>query len=166
VNRYVMDPSHIAPSRSDANSNGHFPMGNHVTAGTPRGFNLAQMPFNLAGNGMQNGFGLQGLFNPAIAGTWEAGYGGDGHQAGPMRRGGSRFNSRTGPYDRRPGDRRNPRTGENGRLSPPSRGGRPGGGARYGEGGPGPMQSTQGRSIKSYEDLDAVNNGGNSELNY
>jgi hypothetical protein len=118
---------------------------------------------------MANGFNLQNLFNPAITGSWDAGFGGDDrHQAGPMRRGGGRFtNNRSGPYDRQARDGRNPRMGGgNGRLTPPPRGGRPGGGARFGEGGPGPMQSTQGRSIKSYEDLDAVGNGGNGELNY
>lgn len=157
-----MDPAHIAPSRSDANSNGHFPMGNHVAAtGTPRGFNLANMNINLANGGM-NGINLGALFNPALGG-WDpsSGYD-DRHQAGPMRRGGHRFNNRTGPYDRQARDGRN-RTA--GRLTPPPRGGR-GGGPRFGDGGPGPVQSTQGRSIKSYEDLDAVETGGNGELNY
>src|ERR1700760_2009014 len=82
VNRYVLDPAHIAPSRSDANSNGHFPMGNHIAAGTPRGFNLANMPFGLANNGPQNGFNLQTLFNPAMGSNWDGNFG-DGHQAGP-----------------------------------------------------------------------------------
>ncbi|KAF2467575.1 uncharacterized protein BDR25DRAFT_63892 [Lindgomyces ingoldianus] len=170
VNTYVLDPAHIAPSRSDANSNGHFPMGNHVAAGTPRGFNLANMPFGLAGNSVQNGFNLQALFNPAGlggAGNWGPGFGDDDrHQSGPTRRGGHRFNNRSGPYDRQQRDGRSGRpNGGNGRLTPPPRGGRGGGGPRYGEGGPGNIQSTQGRSIRSYEDLDAVS-GGNTELNY
>jgi len=159
VNTYVMDPAHIAPSRSDANSNGHFPMGNHVAAtGTPRGFNLANM-------GMpNNGLNMQGLFNPAMGSNWDSNYGHDErHQSGPMRRGGQRFNSRSGPYDRQPRDGRSRPVG--GRLTPPPRGARPGG-LRFGEGGPGPVQSVQGRSIKSYEDLDAVGNGGSGELNY
>lgn len=158
-----MDPAHIAPSRSDANSNGHFPMGNHVAAtGTPRGFNLANMNINLANGGM-NGLNLQAMFNPAM-GNWDPTFGHDErHQAGPMRRGGHRFNNRSGPYDRQPRDGRNRTTG---RLTPPPlRGGRAGG-PRFGDGGPGPVQSTQGRSIKSYEDLDAVGTGGNGELNY
>lgn len=157
VNTYVMDPAHIAPSRSDANSNGHFPMGNHVAAtGTPRGFNLANM-------GMPNN-GLNMMFNPAMGSNWDGNYGHDDrHQAGPMRRGGPRFNSRSGPYDRQPRDGRNRPVG--GRLTPPPRGGR-NGGPRFGEGGPGPVQSVQGRSIKSYEDLDAVGNGASGELNY
>jgi hypothetical protein len=168
VNTYVLDPAHIAPSRSDANSNGHFPMGNHITAGTPRGFNLSQMPFNLGASNMQPGFNMP-MFNPAITGgNWDPGFGHDDrHQGGPMRRGGGRFGSnRPGPYDRQPRDNRNPRfNGGNGRLTPP-RGGQRGGNLRFGDGGPGPVQSTQGRSIKSYEDLDAVGNGGNGELNY
>ncbi|KAF1959085.1 hypothetical protein CC80DRAFT_467390 [Byssothecium circinans] len=150
VNTYVMDPAHIAPSRSDANSNGHFPMGNHVAAtGTPRGFNLANL-----------GVGMGAMFNPAL-GNWDPGFGHDDrHQGGPMRRGGHRFNNRAaGPYDRQNRDGRN-RNG--GRLTPPPR--RNGG--RFGDGGPGPVQSTQGRSIKSYEDLDAVGGGGGGELNY
>ncbi|KAF1995892.1 hypothetical protein P154DRAFT_525991 [Amniculicola lignicola CBS 123094] len=167
VNRYVMDPAHIAPSRSDANSNGHFPIGNHVTAGTPRGFNLQNLPFGMPNNGMQNGFNLQNLMNPALAGNWDAGFGQDGHQAGPNRRGGGRFNSRTNPYDRQQRGGRDPRfNGGGGRLTPPPRGGRVAAAGRFGDGGPGPIQSVQGRSIKSYEDLDAVGSGGNGELNY
>jgi hypothetical protein len=160
VNTYVMDPAHIAPSRSDANSNGHFPMGNHVGAtGTPRGFNLANMSMGMANNGMN----LQAMFNPAMASNWDSNFSHDDrHQSGPMRRGGQRFNNRTGPYDRQARDGRNRPVG--GRLTPP-RGARPGG-SRFGEGGPGPVQSVQGRSIKSYEDLDAVGGGGSGELNY
>ncbi|CAE7002401.1 hypothetical protein CFE70_001295 [Pyrenophora teres f. teres 0-1] len=165
VNSYVVDPAHIAPSRSDANSNGHFPMGNHVQAtGTPRGFNLASMNMSMAAsNGMQNGMHLGGLFNPAMGGNWDPNAVHD-DRAGPMRRGGHRFNNRTGPYDRQSRDGRGRPAVNGGRLSPP-RGGRPGP-LRYGEGGPGPVQSVQGRSIKSYEDLDAVGGGGSGELNY
>lgn len=154
VNTYVMDPSHIAPSRSDANSNGHFPMGNHNAAtGTPRGFNLATM--GMAGN-------LPQLFNPGM-GTWDSNYGHDDrHQTGAMRRTGQRFNNRTGPYDRQGRDGRNRPAG--GRLTPP-RGVR-NGGMRFGEGGPGPVQSVQGRTLKNYEDLDAMGGGASGELNY
>jgi hypothetical protein len=162
VNSYVLDPAHIAPSRSDANSNGHFPMGNHVQAtGTPRGFNLANMSMGMSGNGM-SAMNAGGMFNPAMGGSWDAAAG--MHDAGAMRRGGQRFNNRTGPYDRQNRDRRNPPSGASGRLTPP-RGGRPGV-QRYGDGGPGPLQSTQGRQIKSYEDLDAVGGDGSGELNY
>jgi hypothetical protein len=134
-------------------------MGNHVQAtGTPRGFNLASMNMGMPGNGMNIG----GMFNPAM-GNWDPNAPHDDRQSGPMRRGGGRFNNnRTGPYDRQNRDGRNR---SNGRLTPPPRGGRPGA-QRYGDGGPGPVQSTQGRSIKSYEDLDAVGGGGSGELNY
>ncbi|KAH9879265.1 hypothetical protein J1614_002704 [Plenodomus biglobosus] len=164
VNSYVVDPAHIAPSRSDANSNGHFPMGNHVQAtGTPRGFNLANMGMG-PNNGMQNAMNLGALFNPAMGGNWDPNAVHD-DRSGPMRRGGHRFNSRSGPYDRQPRDGRPRTVGINGRLTPPPRGGRQGP-QRYGEGGPGPVQSVQGRSIKSYEDLDAVGADGSGELNY
>lgn len=134
-------------------------MGNHVQAtGTPRGFNLANMSI-MPGNGMQNG-----MFNPAL-GNWDPTSMDDRHQAGPNRRGGHRFNNRTGPYDRQNRDGRNRPNAAGGRLTPPPRGGRPGQ-PRFGDGGPGPVQSTQGRSIKSYEDLDAVGGGGGGELNY
>lgn len=165
VNSYVVDPAHIAPSRSDANSNGHFPMGNHVQAtGTPRGFNLANMNLAMAGSNGMNGMNLQAMFNPAMGGSWDPNAVHD-DRAGPMRRGGHRFNSRSGPYDRQPRDGRNRVPGGNGRLTPPPRGGRPGP-TRFGEGGPGPVQSVQGRQIKSYEDLDAVGGDGSGELNY
>ncbi len=91
-----------------------------------------------------------------------------------MRRGGARYNNpRPGPYDRRV-----PRYGgNNGRLSPPLRGmtmgGRGGGGAgggKWGDGAGGqtvgPREAVQGRSLKSYEDLDAVGGSAGGELNY
>lgn len=105
------------------------------------------------------------------------------HQAGPMRRGGGRFNNqRPGPYDRR-----QPRYGSNGRLSPPrgmgmGMGMGPGmgmmgmmrgsgaGGPKWADGagvqGIGPQEAIQGRAIKSYQDLDAVGGSGGGELNY
>lgn len=81
------------------------------------------------------------------------------------------MNNRTGPYDRRSTPRYGPETG---RLSPPpgSRGGRMGSsGGRWGDGAAGgatvgPREAVQGRSLKSYEDLDAVAGGAGSELNY
>jgi hypothetical protein len=122
------------------------------------------MSMGMPGNGMQNGMNMGGMFNPAM-GNWDASGAHDDRQSGPMRRGGGRFNNnRTGPYDRQNRDGRNRPNGANGRLTPP-RGARPGT-QRYGDGGPGPVQSTQGRSIKSYEDLDAVGGGGGGELNY
>ncbi|KAK3943645.1 serrate RNA effector molecule [Diplogelasinospora grovesii] len=197
INAYVIDPSHIAPSRTDANSNGHFPPANgQQPTGTPRGFNLQ----NYAMNSMLNfpGFpmpvfppGMMGAGNNAMgaAAGWHApGAGGDdrGGAGGPIRRGGAmgaggggRFQNRTGPYDRR----QNPRWGSQGAMDPMtmmgppipgSRGGigRPGGPAnRWGDGAAGgaamgPREAVQGRTIKSYEDLDQVSGGVGGELNY
>ncbi|EEP76532.1 conserved hypothetical protein [Uncinocarpus reesii 1704] len=214
VNAYVLDPAHISPSRSDAASNGHFPFPpGHVPAGTPRGFNFANMPFNFGANGSMAGAAFQGM-PPSSAGGlpgfmnasgWAAGGmamanagGAPGlHNPGVIRRG--RHFNRTGPYDRRGGrfggtGGTGPGTG--GRLSPvrgmfgtPHAGapyippGHPAavaagmagfgpGGGRWGDtagGGPqamGPREAVQGRSLKSYEDLDAVGGDGNGELNY
>lgn len=95
-----------------------------------------------------------------------------GHHVGPVRRGGGRFNNqRSGPYDRR---QQNPRFGGNGRLTPPRNGMPPrmgGGAGKWGDGAGGlqtmgPREAVQGRSLKSYEDLDAVNGSGGAELNY
>ncbi|KAJ9648474.1 hypothetical protein H2201_000810 [Coniosporium apollinis] len=173
VNLYVLDPAHIAPSRTDANSNGHFPLNNHTVAGTPRGFSLSNMPFGMPPmNGMPNPaafqafFGQQGQMFGQGAGPGDE----DRHGAGPMRRGNMRMNSNRmpGPYDRQQRDSRNMRW-NNGRLTPPRAGvGRPTGGTRFTEGGAatvGPREAVQGRSLKSYEDLDAAG-GGTAELNY
>jgi hypothetical protein len=195
VNNYVLDPAHIAPSRTDANSNGHFPLSNqHMAQGTPRGFNLGQMPMNgfqpYGPPGNFNGFQNFGSHQVQMPGGWMPGNqgmmmdgGGEGmHSVGPMRRGGGRFQQRQpGPYDRR-----GPRYGgqNNGRLSPSNRsggggmgmgmgmgrGGFGGGPGRWGDGAGaqtvGPKEAVQGRSLKSYEDLDAVGGGGGAELNY
>jgi len=176
VNTYVLDPAHIAPSRSDANSNGHFPPVNgHMQTGTPRGFNLNQ--FQMAG--LPPVTGPTGFlpFFPGVQGAppgWAGAPLEDRGGVGPIRRGGGpRFtNTRPGPYDRRP---RDPRFGsESGRLSPPGlragqmRGGLSGGN-RWGDGAGaavGPREAVQGRSLKSYEDLDAVAGAGGGELNY
>ncbi|KAI9846303.1 MAG: hypothetical protein M1838_001333 [Thelocarpon superellum] len=182
VNQYVLDPAHIAPSRSDANSNGHFPNGYHYPSGTPRGFNLSHMPmgFNpvLGGNGMfppSVGFPVTSFHQP-IQRSDAAGFGAgdDRHQTGPVRRGGRYGGSnRPGPYDRRPRDGRDPRwaAGAGGGLSPPHGGmSRPSGAGKWGDGAGGmavlPREAVQGRSLKSYEDLDAVGGGGGGELNY
>ncbi|PQE24708.1 arsenite resistance Ars2 protein [Rutstroemia sp. NJR-2017a WRK4] len=180
VNTYVLDPAHIAPSRSDANSNGHFPPANgHVPAGTPRGFNLQN--FGMNGLNPMQGFIPPTGFPPFLAGhavqapmNWTAG--GDNRGPGPIRRGAGRYqtNARTGPYDRRPNpqQRWDPTAG---RLSPPGTGRRGGaatsGSTRWGDGAQGgttvgPREATAGRSLKSYEDLDAVAGAGSGELNY
>lgn len=158
-----MDPSHIAPSRSDANSNGHFPSANGPSAtGTPRGFNLQ----NFAMNGMMGmpGFPMPGgnfppLFAGMQGGNWNSG--GDDRAGGPIRRGGMGGRGgqyRSGPYDRRGGGRYD------------GGGGRGRGGSRWGDGAGGaaggPREAVQGRSLKSYEDLDHVAGGGGGELNY
>ncbi|KAL4806357.1 hypothetical protein BDV18DRAFT_139314 [Aspergillus unguis] len=204
VNAYVLDPARIAPSRSDANSNGHFPLNSHQNhTGTPRGFSLASMPPYMSA-GVPPGFqGMPGAGLPGMMRlnnqSWAANgmAGGDHadlHQPGVMRRGGNRFNNRSGPYDRR-GNRHGPQG--MGRLSPArgmlnmGSGGRlPPGGTPYippghpaaalaGPGGfpdamhsapaqqaMGPREAVQGRSLKSYEDLDAVGGAGSGELNY
>ncbi|CAK3997653.1 related to arsenite-resistance 2 [Lecanosticta acicola] len=167
VNRYVLDPAHIAPSRSDANSNGHFPLNNHAPTGTPRGFQLNQafpMGFNPMAAGMPpaQAAGMTAMFsqgqpvgvpgmwaNPAMSGV------------GPMRSNGRNF-AMNGGY-RMPGPYA--RTGR-GRM-PSMSGGRPGMGAF--EGGiatMGPTEAVAGRSLRSYEDLDADKGEGTGELNY
>ncbi|PWY89138.1 hypothetical protein BO70DRAFT_368938 [Aspergillus heteromorphus CBS 117.55] len=195
VNSYVLDPARIAPSRSDANSNGHFPLGSgQGQTGTPRGFSLASLPPYLAGSVPP---GFSGVPGSGIPGFMGAGVPGDGsglHQPGVVRRGGGRYNNRSGPYDRR-GNRHGAPGMGSGRLSPPRglpsmyAGGRlPASGPPYippghpaaalmGAGGfidsmgsgsaqQGPREAVQGRSLKSYEDLDAVGGSGSGELNY
>ncbi|KAL7628877.1 hypothetical protein AAE478_000392 [Parahypoxylon ruwenzoriense] len=171
INAYVLDPAHIAPSRTDANSNGHFPPANGQTQqGTPRGFNLQ----NFTMNNMVPPFpGFPGLPMPPLftgshggvqAPGWSAG--GEERGVGPIRRGGAnqaRFQNRTGPYDRR---QQQGRWGQDGQGAGRGRGGA----SRWGDGAGGaavgPREAVQGRSLKSYEDLDHVAGGGGGELNY
>ena len=90
---------------------------------------------------------------------------------GPMRKGGGRFgggNRMAGPYDRQAvaGGRRS--FGAGGRGMNGGGMGRPG---RFPDAAPGsmavgPQEATQGRALKSYEDLDAVEGGGGAELDY
>ena len=180
VNTYVLDPAHIAPSRSDANSNGHFPPNAMAQAqGTPRGFNLANMPPLAAGfanfnsPGLFPNFGGQPVQMPPGWGNAQAAMFDDGnmmHGGGPMRRRGGGQNNRAGPYDRR-----QPRfNNNNGRLSPRGVGngmmipGRPSfsGDGASGVRGIGPTEAVVGRTMKSYQDLDAVAGGGSGELDY
>jgi hypothetical protein len=167
----VLDPSHIAPSRTDANSNGHFPVGNnqHFQAGTPRGFN-ANMAFPFQAG--SNGFNPMAFFQNPMAGgaPFVMAGGADGmRSAGPMRRGrgGSDNMRRPGPYDRNP--RNGSSAGISGRLTPPRGAGRPVGNMPNqwvdGRGG-GPKEAVQGRMLKAYDDLDAVGGSGSGELNY
>jgi uncharacterized C2H2 Zn-finger protein len=175
VNTYVLDPSHIAPSRSDANSNGHFPLPNnhHLNTGTPRGFSLSNMNMmNFNQNAMMNMQNMAAAagFIPGV--NFNNADGMNGHSAGPVRRGRGGYGNRSGPYDR---NQRNMQRGYNNMggmiqnmgMMPNSylaQGGKPGG--KWGDGtsnplaAMGPQQATQGRSIKSYEDLDAQPDGG------
>lgn len=167
-------------------------MNNHnITAGTPRGFNLASMPLMTAfppGFPPAPGFpGFPAAFGNHTVQTpngWPngtsnpMGTGDEMHAPGPMRRGGGRFNNvarQNGPYDRNQG---RPRYGNNGRLTPPRNGvpgrenARPGvnGVGKWGDAAGaqtvGPREAVQGRIIKSYEDLDAVGASAGGELNY
>lgn len=121
--------------------------------------------------GMQNG---PSSFMPGAHFNGQGMNGGAGHSGGPIRRGGGRYGNRAGPYDRNP---RNTQRGFNnigmmrGALPPGlnpgyiAQGGG-GGGGKWGDGAgggmnaTGPREAVQGRSIKSYEDLDAQPNGG------
>lgn len=159
VNRYVLDPAHIAPSRSDANSNGHFPLNNHAPSGTPRGFQLNQqfsMGFPM-GVGVPPMAGMPAMFQPAGVGASWAGNPAMGG-VGPMRTNGRNYVANgsyrmPGPYAR------------NGRARVPSMsGGRPGMGPA--DGSVGPSEAVAGRSLRSYEDLDADKGQGTGELNY
>ncbi|KAI1093602.1 hypothetical protein F5B19DRAFT_491201 [Rostrohypoxylon terebratum] len=173
INAYVLDPAHIAPSRTDANSNGHFPPSNGQTQqGTPRGFNLQ----NFTMNNMVPPFpGFPGM--PPMPTLFAGGHGvqapgwnagGEERGTGPIRRGGAnagRFQNRTGPYDRR--QQQQGRWGQDGQGMGRGRGGA----GRWGDGAAGgaavgPREAVQGRSLKSYEDLDHVAGGGGGELNY
>jgi hypothetical protein len=131
------------------------------------GFSMAMLQPGFMGNNNSVPGGQTGWHPP---GGDDRGSGGPG----PIRRGGAmgggRFQNRPGPYDRRP----NPRFGNmdgamNGSM--PSNRGRPGAINRWGDGAAGgaamgPREAVQGRTIKSYEDLDQVSGGGSGELNY
>lgn len=181
INAYVVDPAHIAPSRTDANSNGHFPTGNgQAPTGTPRGFNLQNFSMNSM---LPLGFPNMASFSQMFAagamqnpGSWNPAAGGEERGGGPIRRGGGfgnpggrgGYNNRSGPYDRP----RNPRWGqEGGGMSGGAMGGGRQRGGRWGDGAGGgaavgPREAIQGRTIKSYEDLDQVSGSGGGELNY
>lgn len=183
VNTYVLDPAHIAPSRSDANSNGHFPLNNMHPTGTPRGFNLNnQFPMGFPmGAGMPNPITPGGTTFPnpmfqqgplAMPTNWGPPGADFGmHQGGPMRQRTFQGNGARmpGPYDRtgRGGmGMRTPSFGDGGRGRMGSMSGRgsmlEGGAATLG-----PREAVQGRSLKSYEDLDAAGGlDGTAELNY
>lgn len=116
------------------------------------------------------GTNMMGVNPLNAAAGWQP-QGGDDRGGGPIRRGGGqagggRFQNRTGPYDRRPNQRWD--GGMNGMMGGR---GRPGSANRWGDGAPGnaaqiPREAVQGRTIKSYDDLDQAPGGGGSELNY
>jgi len=160
-------------------------MNNHtLTAGTPRGFNLSSIPMMAGFPSFTPGAGQFPPFpnfgshtvQPPAGWPMNMPNGEEMHQGGPMRRGGGRFNNmRTGPYDRR----QQPRYANDGRLTPlmgngnpmgARRGGFGGGGGKWGDGAGaqtvGPKEAVLGRTIKKYDDLDAVAGGGGEELNY
>ena len=160
-----------------------------MQAGTPRHFNLNNMNFNLNMMSGANPMGIQGFQPPFMAGNanqasfmsnaMQAGMNGgmSGHNPGAIRRGGNRFNNRSGPYDRRGNNPRNfsnrtPSAGGFGSMDMGMGGrggpmmgmgylaqGGGGGAGKWGDGVGGgmsvPREAVQGRSIKSYEDLDA-----------
>jgi hypothetical protein len=187
VNVYVLDPSHIAPSRSDSNSNGHFPLptNHHLNTGTPRGFSLQNMGTNMMGFN-QNAMMGMGMQNMAAAAGFVPGVnfnnpeGTNGHSGGPVRRGGRGYGGRPNqPYDRNQRSMQrgigNVQSMLNGMGGTPynsilAQGGYKSGG-KWGDGAGNPMnvrgppEATQGRSIKSYEDLDAQPDGGRATGN-
>ena len=123
------------------------------------------MPFFGNGMPMANAGAAPG-FNPFVGGQFSVPMAGWGLQAGdrgagPMRNGMRTGNARApGPYDR---GMREPRRSISGRLTPPRRG-------LFMEGGEhtfGPKQAVEGRTMKSYNDLDAAGGAGDAEeLNY
>nr|OQO31188.1 hypothetical protein B0A51_01567 [Rachicladosporium sp. CCFEE 5018] len=157
VNTYVLDPAHIAPGRSDANSNGHYPIGqNGQLTGTPRGFNLSQhmmgagIPGFNPGMTLPTGWGPPGSATNPIMGMMGA--------TGPIRTGGMRNNNyrNPGPYARNDGRARQPSfTGIRDQRT------------LIEHGVIGPIAATTGRSMRSYEDLDAaVPTNASAELDY
>lgn len=157
-----------------------------MTSGTPRGFNLQNM-MGFGQNGMsgmasmniQGAQPFMGMPGGGYAGMQNGAEMGGMHNPGAMRKGGNRFQNRSGPYDRR---NNNPRGylgggssfggsmgGPGMRMASGGMGfvaqGGGGGGGKWGDGAGGgmtmgPREAVQGRSIKSYEDLDAQPNQG------
>jgi hypothetical protein len=137
---------------------------------------MGGLPLNLAnvGTGVPHAMQMQmaawiaqqaNIGGPTFAGAED-----DRHGPGPMRRTVQRFNPRPGPYDRPNKDGRNPGRWNNnngtGRLTPPRNAGSRQPSGRFGEGGAasvGPKEAVQGRSLKSYEDLDAAGGGGGDD---
>lgn len=163
VNTYVLDPAHIAPSRSDANSNGHFPIGNGgQPTGTPRGFSLGGGQYSM-GFPMAAGMapGMPGMFAPP---GMPAGWGPPGSATNPVPAMMSGIGPVRGRYQNGAYRAPNPYARPDGRGRQPSFGsaaGSRGMGMSFDGGMVGPPQATAGRSLRSYEDLDAA--GGEKE---
>ena len=131
---------------------------------------------NMMNFGQNTMMGMPNVPAPFLPGVgFNDGMNGGSHTGGPIRRGGGRYGNRSGPYDRN--QRGNQRGYNNmggmirGNFGPGSMNagfiaqGGGGGGGKWGDGAAGshamgPRESVQGRSIKSYEDLDAQPNGG------
>jgi hypothetical protein len=143
-----------------------------MNSGTPRGFSLQNMnmlSFNQ--NAMMNMTNMASQFMQNFNAPDGA------HGGGPVRRGGGRYGGRSGPYDR---NQRQPPRGLNNVSGLMRNGmmqgmgmnagyiaqGGGGGGGKWGDGmgsginAVGPREAVQGRTIKSYEDLDAAPAGG------
>lgn len=180
-----MDPAHISPTTltGQVGPGGHgFTSNNAMPTGTPRGFNLATMQV-MSSMGAYTGmpppippmFGGYPVTVPNPMAYNNGAFGADPSMmmggVGPMRRGGGRFgggNRMVGPYDRQQtaGGRRG--FGAAGRGMSGGGMGRPG---RFPDAAPGgmamgPQEATQGRALKSYEDLDAVSGAEGAELDY
>lgn len=127
--------------------------------GTPRGFNLTNQQFGVVPGTMGNPVHLAALMSQMNNGALAAlGADDDRHGVGPMRRqgGNNRFNQRSNhPYSRP--DKGRMWNNGGGNIGRPTN--------RFPEGGAGqmgPREAVQGRSLKSYEDLDATGENGNS----
>jgi hypothetical protein len=149
-----------------------------MNTGTPRGFSLQNMGVNMM-NFNQNAMMSMNMNMQNMAGAGFVpgipfnGDGINGHTSGPVRRGGRSYGNRAGPYDRA---QRNGQRGYNNMQGMINNVGVPynsfmaqGGGksgGKWGDGAglpgnvQGPREATIGRSIKSYEDLDAQPDGG------
>ena len=157
-------------------ASGGFPLVN--AAGNPAGWTGGGMAMNSAGDG-------SGLHNPGVI---RRGGGRYANRSGPYDRRGGRFgaggpmgNGRVSPARAMfgPGGRMAANAaaayippGHPAALAAAAAGMGPGTGGRWGDnaGGSaqamGPKEAVQGRSLKSYEDLDAVGGPGSGELNY
>ena len=154
VNAYVLDPARMAANRSDAASNGHFPVPNHPHSGPSRALSMnsvntwgltgppgmiggAQMP---PAQMMWPGSGVSMSFAP-MPNMSAMGMSG----VGPMRNQGRPMH----------GGRMHPYSGRSGRFGGP-RGAMGPGRLEGGAAAIGPPEATMGRRITSYEDLDAA----------